>query len=272
VRWLCDLRRHCGVTQKPCGAALVADHSGRICLAQRRGQRPLIPSGATPTDGWHGPACTQPCWAWSHSAIAVGAGQPARSRNPRLRWRDRLLSVGPPHRTDAIGARSTIDEVRDRLRIMVGLTKIRAPGAQTGRSVALEIKISACPVSGGWVPIAMAHTEIAQSRNRRRFRRRTTFTAPRAPSIVCIAERDIAARFARAPVAATRLGSHRPAAPLPGEPAHSRPTSHSRRDERPAAGPGKARRRRRPARRPRSRARRGLWAACGRNGRKSRLC
>jgi hypothetical protein len=34
VRWLCDLRRHCGVTQKPCGAALVADHSGRICLAQ----------------------------------------------------------------------------------------------------------------------------------------------------------------------------------------------------------------------------------------------
>jgi hypothetical protein len=149
VWWLCDLRRHCGVTQKPCGAALVADHSGRICLAQRRGQRPLIPSGATPTDGWHGPACTQPCWAWSHSAIAVGAGQPARSRNPRLRWRDRLLSVGPPHRTDAIGARSTIDEVRDRLRIMVGLTKIRAPGAQTGRSVALEIKISACPVSGG---------------------------------------------------------------------------------------------------------------------------
>ena len=102
----------------------------------------------TPTDGWHGPACTQSCWAWSCSAIAVGAGQPATPRNPGLRWGDRLLSVGPPHRTHAIGARSTIDEVRDRLRIMGGLPKIRTPGAQTGRCARRRATITACPV--GW--------------------------------------------------------------------------------------------------------------------------
>ena len=82
---------------------------------------------ATPTIGWHGPVCTRPCWAWSHSAIAVGAGLPATPRN-RLRWAwPSSLGSRPPHRTHAIGARSTIDEVRDRLRIMGGLPEDSPP-------------------------------------------------------------------------------------------------------------------------------------------------
>ena len=52
------------------------------------------------------------------------------------------------HLTHAIGARSTIDEVRDRLRIMGGLTKIRTPGAQTGRCARRRATITAYPV--GW--------------------------------------------------------------------------------------------------------------------------
>src|SRR4029077_16180677 len=71
-------------------------------------------------------------WAWSHSAIAVGAGQPATPRN-RLRWGDRFSRLGHPTGPHALGARSTIDEVRDRLRIMGGLPEVRTPGAQTGR-------------------------------------------------------------------------------------------------------------------------------------------
>ena len=55
---------------------------------------------------------------------------------------------GPPHRTHAIGARSTIDEVRDRLRRTGGLPKIRTPGAQTGRCARRRATITACPV--GW--------------------------------------------------------------------------------------------------------------------------
>jgi len=43
----------------------------------------------------------------------------------------------------------------------------------------------------GWdAQRSRSHTEIARSRNRRRFHRRTTVTAPRTPSIACIAERD----------------------------------------------------------------------------------
>ena len=123
-------------------AGMAACHCGR-CMLPSPTDRP-----ATPTDGWHGPACPQSCWAWSCSAIAVGAGQPATPRNPGLRWGDRLLSVGPPHRTHAIGARSTIDEVRDRARIMGGLPKIGTPGAQTGRCARRRATITACPV--GW--------------------------------------------------------------------------------------------------------------------------
>ena len=44
--------------------------------------------------------------------------------------------------------RSTIDEVRDRLRIMGSLPKIRTPGAQTGRCARRRATITACPV--GW--------------------------------------------------------------------------------------------------------------------------
>jgi hypothetical protein len=120
----------------------------------------------TPIGGWHGPACTQSCWAWSRSAIAVGAGQPATPRNPGLRWGDRLLSVGPPNRTHAIGARSTIGEVRDRLRIMGGLPKIRTPGAQTGRCDRRRATITACPV-GCWDrrPTRSQHDFVDRSRS-----------------------------------------------------------------------------------------------------------
>ena len=50
------------------------------------------------------------------------------------------------HRTHAIGARSTFDEVRDRLRIMGGLRKIRTPGAQTGRRARRRATITIAPV------------------------------------------------------------------------------------------------------------------------------
>ena len=39
-----------------------------------------------------------------------------------------------------------IDEVRDRLRIMGGLAKIRTPGAQTGRCARRRATITACPM------------------------------------------------------------------------------------------------------------------------------
>ena len=56
-------------------------------------------------------------------------------------WRSASrLSATPPD-PRAIGARSTIDEVRDRLRIMGGLPKIRTPGTKTGRCARLGIKI-----------------------------------------------------------------------------------------------------------------------------------
>ena len=49
-----------------------------------------------------------------------------------------ISRCGPPTRTHAIGARSTIDEVRDRLRIMGGLPKIRTPGEKRAAVLAVE--------------------------------------------------------------------------------------------------------------------------------------
>ena len=57
--------------------------------------------------------------------------------------------------------RSTIDEVRDRLRIMGGLPKIRTPGAQTGDCARRRATITAWPVSGDGPISSIAHRDRA---------------------------------------------------------------------------------------------------------------
>jgi hypothetical protein len=74
-------------------------------------------------------------------------------------------------------ARSTIDEVRDRLRIMGGLPKIRTPGAQTGRCARRRATITACPVSGGIGGGQRDHSARSSTANRQRLRRRISACA-----------------------------------------------------------------------------------------------
>ena len=85
-------------------------------------------------------------------------------------------SVGPPHRTHAIGARSTIDEVRDRLRIMGGLPKIRTPGAQTGCCARRRATIRVHPVGWGSTANAIA-VRVRRSANQRSARRLVAFVS-----------------------------------------------------------------------------------------------
>ena len=98
-------------------------------LRRRRGVSP--PSG-DPTCA----TCSRPDPSHRAHRLPLGPCAPRSARGTeQVRDRDRSRICA-------------IDEVRDRVRIMGGLPKIRTPGAQTGRCARRRATITACPV--GW--------------------------------------------------------------------------------------------------------------------------
>ena len=95
----------------------------------------------TPTDGWHGPACTQSAGHGAARRSRLGLGSPRHRVTQDSGGSIVFSRLGHHTGPTRSFARSTIDEVLDRLRIMGGLPKIRTPGAQTGRCARPGIKI-----------------------------------------------------------------------------------------------------------------------------------
>ena len=73
-------------------------------------------------------------------ANTVGEFCPWTATIVKERW-----GLGSPRRRVTYSG-GAIDEVRDRLRIMGGLRKIRTPGAQTGRCARRRATITIAPV------------------------------------------------------------------------------------------------------------------------------
>ena len=114
------------------------------------------------------------------------ARSPASSRALRSAICSRYRA-GP--RSRSFARICAIDEVRDRLRIMGGLPKIRTPGAQTGRCARRRATITTCPVWLDRRP-TQSHTNLRDRENVDDF-------VDAKPSIACLAERDRGAASAR---------------------------------------------------------------------------
>ena len=147
----------------------------------------------TPTGGWHGPACTQCCWAWSARRSWLGLGGTRHRLMTPVGWpSSSRFSATPP---DPRG-RCAIDDrrSRDRWEERGNSSRFALRGAQTGHCARRRATITTCPVGWDRRP-TRSHTNLRDRENVDDF-------VDAKPSIACLAERDRGADRSRTRISA----------------------------------------------------------------------
>jgi hypothetical protein len=118
----------------------------------------------TPTGGWHGPACTQCCWAWSARRSWLGLGGTRHRVMTPVGWpSSSRFSATPP---DPRG-RCAIDDrrSRDRCEERGNSSRFALRGAQTGRCARRRATITTCPAGWGRRPTRSQRDFVDRSRS-----------------------------------------------------------------------------------------------------------